>query len=232
MLSCTVSTPTLSEADPETETVPETVLLEAGAEMETEGGVVSGGGGGGGGGGDVAAGLLNVTVSVVTAVLPRLSVAWAATVCVPSGYDAVLSRKFQELVPDAGMYAPPSTLTFTLASVVLLAEAEAEPETVTGPDVVEPDEGEAIETVGFVGLPLPLPLGAATATAANMRRKKSVSVAVGRCPDRRWWDGLRRESMAAFLEVSPCEGTRRLARLAALSSPGTSSEVERDRALQ
>jgi hypothetical protein len=82
----------LSEADPETETVPETVPLGAGAEIETDGGVVSGGGGGGGGGGGEFGELLKATVSVVTAVLPALSVALAAIVCVPSGYDVVSSE--------------------------------------------------------------------------------------------------------------------------------------------
>jgi hypothetical protein len=161
----------LSEADPETETVPETVPPGAGAEIETDGGVVSGGGGGGGVGE-----LLKVTLSVVTAVLPALSVAWAAIVCVPSGYDVVSRAKLHEAVPDAGWYAPPSTLIFTLASEALLSEAV--PETPICPDTVEPDEGVAIkmdgvEVVCFGGLPPPLPPLAA-ALAAKTRRKKKT----------------------------------------------------------
>jgi hypothetical protein len=91
----------LSEADPETETVPETVPLGAGDEIETDGGLVSGGGSGGGGGGDVGE-LLKVTLSVVTAVLPALSVTLAAIACAPSGYDVVSRAKVHEAVPDAG----------------------------------------------------------------------------------------------------------------------------------
>jgi hypothetical protein len=145
--------------------------------------------------------LLNITAAVVTTVLPQLSVAWAAIVCVPFGYATVLREKFHEVVPDAGWNAPPSTLTLTLASEVVLSEAE--PETVTGPDTVEPDEGEAIEMVGveevpFPGLPPPLPPGAAAAPAANRRRKNGAS-ATGRWRNRRWANRLRRASMRRSL---------------------------------
>jgi hypothetical protein len=177
--------------------VPETVPLGAGAEIETDGGVVSAGGGGGG---EVVV-LLNVTVAVVTAVLPELSVASAAIVWVPSVYDALLRAKLHEVVPEAGWYAPPSRLTFTLASGVPVSEAE--PATVTDPDTVEPAEGEVIEMIGveavpFGGFPPPLPPppGAAAAPAANRRRKKRANA--------RWrsgcWAGpLRRESMRRSL---------------------------------
>jgi hypothetical protein len=185
----------LSAADPETETVPETVLPGAGAAMATDGGLVSGGG-------VVGVGvLLNVTVLVVTAVLPELSVAFAAIVCVPSGYDAELRGKLHEVVPVARWYVPPSTLTCTLATEVPLSEAE--PETLTGPDTVEPDEGEAIEMVGVeevpLGLPPPLPPpGAAAAPAANRRRRRSPSI-TGRWWSRPWSDRTRRESMRRSL---------------------------------
>jgi hypothetical protein len=189
----TAETPTLSEADPQTETRPETVLPGAGAENETDGRVVSGGGGGGGGGGGVGE-LLNVTVSVVTTLLPKLSVAWAAIVCAPSGYEAVLREKLHELVPDADWNTPPSMLTLTFVSEAPVSEAE--PETATAPDTVEPDEGEAIEMVGFeevfAGLP---PLPPAAALGAKTRRKQSASAA-GTWQDRCW---ARRESMRGSL---------------------------------
>jgi hypothetical protein len=87
-------------------------------------------------------------------------------------------------------------LTFTLASVVLLDEAE--PETLTAPVAVEPDDGEAIETVGFEGFPLLVP-GAATAPAAKIKRKNRVSAAVGGWRNRRGAKRLRGESMRRSL---------------------------------
>ena len=75
--------------------------------------------------------------------------------------------------------------------------SEAEPDTVTGPDSVEPDEGEAIEMVGvpFGGLP---PLPPAAAPGANTRRKKSAN-ASGRWRNRSLASESRRESMRRSL---------------------------------
>src|SRR5690242_12665750 len=67
--NCTPATPTLSLALAETVIEPETVAALAGAEMETEGGVVSG--------------LETVTVTEELAVLPAASRAVAVRVCAP-----------------------------------------------------------------------------------------------------------------------------------------------------
>lgn len=95
--TCTLATATLSEAEPETVTVAETVDPEAGDAMATAGGVVSG------------VGLLTVTDSDATVeTLPDVSVARAATVWLPLARPVVLQDQLQLVVPVAACHVPPS----------------------------------------------------------------------------------------------------------------------------
>lgn len=98
--TCTLATATLSEEEPETVAVAETVDPEAGDAITTAGGVVSG------------VGLPTVTDSdAAVETLPEVSVARAATVWVPLAKPVVLQDQFQLVVPLAVCHVPPSTDT-------------------------------------------------------------------------------------------------------------------------
>jgi hypothetical protein len=122
----------LLEAPPVTETTPDSVEPDPGAEMLTAGGGIT---------------LLTDTDSLETAdVLPELSVARADRVWVPLPSAAVFHDQLQLVVPLAVCQAPPSTEVCTDATVELLLEAP--PVTETTPQTVDPDPGVEMLTAG------------------------------------------------------------------------------------
>jgi hypothetical protein len=88
-----------------------------------------------------------VTVSLVDAVFPDVSVARAVRVCVPGARAPMETLALQLVVPEASCETPPSTESSTRATARLSA---AEPVTVTVPESAEPGAGAEIDTVGGV----------------------------------------------------------------------------------
>jgi len=134
--TCTFATATLSEADPETATVADTVDPAPGEAMETVGATVSG------------TGLLTPTDSDTTVeMFPEVSLERAEIVWLPLASPLVFHCQLQLVVPVAVCHEPLSMDTWTFATATLSA---ADPDTVTVPDTVFPAAGELSETLGGV----------------------------------------------------------------------------------
>jgi hypothetical protein len=86
-----------------------------------------------------------IEITLLKAVPPELSVAFAVSVWLALLKDAVSRPKLQLLVPEALEKLPPSTDTWTEEIERLL---EADPDTVIVPDTVAPSAGAVIETIG------------------------------------------------------------------------------------
>jgi hypothetical protein len=86
-----------------------------------------------------------IEITLLKAVPPELSVAFAVSVWLALLKDAVSRLKLQLLVPEALEKLPPSTDTWTEEIERLL---EADPDTVIVPDTVVPFAGVLIETTG------------------------------------------------------------------------------------
>src|SRR5206468_15417 len=132
--NCTPATPTLSEAEALTVVDPDTVAPDAGAEMLTEGGVVS------------AFETVTLTGDEVVR-LPAASRAVAVRVSVPTRRAAELQEiEYGDDVSSEPTLAP-STRNCTPATPTL---SEAEALTVVDPDTVAPDAGAVMLTEGGV----------------------------------------------------------------------------------
>src|SRR5207247_438930 len=135
--NCTPATPTLSEAEALTVTVPDTVAPDAGALMLTAGGVVS------------AFDTVTLTGDEVVR-CPAASLATAVRVCEPLPTVAVFQETASgDAVSSAPRLAPSSLIctpaTRMLPMMVTLAL------TVMVPDTVEPEVGDAMFTIRLPG---------------------------------------------------------------------------------
>jgi hypothetical protein len=166
-LTATLATPPESEALPETERTPPTLAPAAGAAIATAGGVVSA--------------FETVKLTLAVEELPAASVARAVRVCEPSAYSFVSRLELQLVVPCAAAYAPPSTLTATLATWTL---SDAVPETAIVPRAVAPAAGAETATdggeVSARGLPPPPPPLPALAVPAEAKTKNAIPAATRR----------------------------------------------------
>lgn len=93
-----------------------------------------------------------LTETEVLAVVPRVSVARAVSVCAALEREVVSRLKDQLVVPEAREKVPPSTRTWTELTP---RGSEATPETVIVPETVAPLVGEEMATVGGRATPVP-----------------------------------------------------------------------------
>src|SRR5262245_47816421 len=158
----------LSDAVPETVTLPFTVVPSAGLLIDTVGICVS-------------VPLATVIVSLSQRWLPDESVARASSVWLPVVYEAALSEIDHAVVPVASWYGPESTRSSTFDTFTL---SEAVPETTIVPLTVDPSTGLVIPIVGTVvssawpasGLALAYPTKLRATTAARAWRSNLLGI--------------------------------------------------------
>src|SRR5258708_7513589 len=86
-------------------------------------------------------------VDTLLETFPEVSVARAASVCVPLRKLALLNDRFHAAVPVAGIHSPPSNCTSTLATPIL---SVAVPDTTTWPVITPPFGGLLSAMLGGV----------------------------------------------------------------------------------